>query len=68
MFLDDEELFDLTGYRRNADRRRWLSDRKWKFETTVTGKPVVSRNYAESRLAGVVVKTEPQLNWAAVRG
>lgn len=68
MFLTDDELFELTGYRRNADRCRWLNDRKWKFErNAITGRPVVSRTYAESMLSGVVAKPEPKLNPAAFR-
>lgn len=65
IFLTDDELFELTGYRRNADRCRWLAERNWKFEkSAITGKPVVSRSYAESQLSGVVVKAEPKLNLA----
>lgn len=67
MFLTDTELFDLTGYRRNADRCRWLSEHNWKFEkSAITGKPVVLRSYAESQLSGAAVKAEPKLNlsWA----
>lgn len=68
MFLSDDELLELTGYRRNADRCRWLSDRHWKFErNAITGRPVVSRTYAESMLSGAVVKIEPKLNLAAFR-
>lgn len=68
MFLNDEELFELTGYRRNADRCRWLEERGWKFErSAVTGRPVVSRSYAESKLSGTPVKVEPKLNLAAFR-
>lgn len=69
MFLSDDELLDLTGYRRHADQRRWLSDRGWKFEVSaITGKPVVSKSYAESRLSGATVKTVPQLNMNWARG
>lgn len=65
MFLTDDELFALTGYRRNADRRRWLRENGWKFAANaITGKPVVSRTYAESMLSGSPVKIEPQLNRA----
>ena len=65
LFLSDAELLDLTGYRRNADRCRWLEARHWKFEkSATTGKPVVSRSYAESQLSGIPVKVEPKLNLA----
>lgn len=68
MFLSDTELFDLTGYVRNADRRKWLARHGWKFETNaITGKPVVLRSYAESRLSGEPIKPEPKLNMAWAR-
>jgi hypothetical protein len=50
LFLTPDEVHDLTGYKRHADQRRWLSDRGWTFETAATGRPVVARSYAESRL------------------
>lgn len=72
MFLTDDELFALTGYRRNADRCRWLKKNGWTFmRSAITGRPVVSRNYAESRLNGAQIasaKPEPKLNFAAIRG
>lgn len=68
MFLTDTELFDLTGYRRNADRCRWLDKHGWTYErNAITGRPVVSRNYAESKLSGAPVKVEPKLNTASIR-
>jgi hypothetical protein len=68
MFLTDTELFDLTGYRRNADRCRWLKENGWTFlRNAITGRPVVSRSYAESKLSGVPAKIEPKLNTASIR-
>ena len=68
LFLTDDELQELTGYCRNADRCRWLKEHNWKFErNAITGRPVVSRTYAESMLSGAVVKIEPKLNLAAFR-
>lgn len=69
MFLTNSELFDLTGYRRNADRCRWLTENKWTFvRSAVTGRPVVSRSYAESKLSGIAVRIEPKLNTTSIRG
>lgn len=50
MFLTADELRHLTGYELNAYQRRWLSAHGWKFEQAATGRPVVLRSYAESRL------------------
>lgn len=51
LLLSDDELRDLTGYKRAADQCRWLEARKWKFELSVSGKPRLSRAYVESRLS-----------------
>lgn len=68
MFLTDEELSELTGYKRNADRCRWLNSHGWKFErSAITGRPAVSRNYAESRFSGAAIKPEPKLNLSVIR-
>ena len=68
MFLTDSELLELTGYARNADRRRWLEKRGWKFEQAVNGRPAVLRSYAEAMLTGGQVKPKgPQLNLSVIR-
>ena len=68
MFLTNEELQMLTGYVRNADRCRWLTNHRWVFVCSISGRPNVSRQYAESMLSGGVQikKPEPQLNLAAI--
>ena len=38
MFLTDSELESLTGYKRPADQRRWLSEHGWAFEVRADGK------------------------------
>lgn len=69
MFLTDTELLELTGYKRNADRCRWLRDHGWTFErNAITGRPVVSRSYAEAKLSGTPARQEPKLKLAAIRG
>ena len=70
MFLTDEELHTLTGYVRNADRCRWLDRHHWIYVRSVTGRPNVSRSYAESKLSepSAMVKREPKLNLAVIRG
>jgi len=58
MFLTDDELFDLTGYRRNADRCRWLKSHGFKFEVSGIGRPIVLRSHLESRLSEPSAETE----------
>jgi hypothetical protein len=61
LFLSDEELHQLTGYQRNADQRRSLNARGWRFEVSAIGRPIVSRQHAEAMLNGV--REEPKRNW-----
>lgn len=52
LFLTDEELRQLTGYQRNADRCCWLKRNGFVFEVAATGRPVVLRSHLEARLSG----------------
>lgn len=68
MFLKKDEVEELTGYKRFADQRRWLTKRSWKFEEAATGRPMVLRSYAETRMsAATVVPALRQPNIAAIR-
>lgn len=69
MFLDPDQIADLTGYQRHADQRKWLAARGWVFEVSATGRPIVSTTYAEQRLGGTASKPKPawQPNLAAIR-
>jgi hypothetical protein len=62
MFLTTAEIVTLTGYQRHADQRRWLTERAWIFETAATGRPVVTRSYAESRLGAAAVQAAPPVS------
>lgn len=72
IFLSDAELHELTGYVRNADRCRWLKQHAWRFEKSArTGRPIVLRSYAESKLsdpAASMARAEPRLKLASIRG
>lgn len=61
LFMTPDDLQELTGYRRHADQRRWLTTHGWRFEVSATGKPTVSRQYAETMLSGQ--REEPKRNW-----
>lgn len=50
MFLTRDELRELTGYQLHAYQRHWLTAHGWKFERSATGRPIVLRAYAESRM------------------
>ena len=59
MFLTEEELKELTGYKRPTSMRRWLAERQYRFEVDRTGYPKVLRDSVMSRLN---VETKPRLN------
>ena len=67
MFLTEQEIADLTGYKRNADQRRWLTSNGWIFETARTGRPIVSRNYADARTSSAQRRKGWAPNVAAIR-
>ena len=58
-FLNDEEMYELTGTRMQQHQARWLNKQNPPFPFTLTlrGKPKVLRAYVEQRLglAGVAV-------------
>ena len=52
MFLTESELFSVTGRQQPSAQVRWLRVNGWVFEVAGTGRPLVSRSYAEKRLGG----------------
>ena len=51
--LTDDELTEITGYARHADRVGWLASHGWVYTINGRGKIVVGRWYADHRLAGL---------------
>lgn len=68
MFLTDTDVENLTGYKRPADQRRWLSDHGWIFEISRTGRPRVLADYVKNKMSGVDSKRAPVLRTAHIRG
>ena len=50
MFLADEQLVSLTGYKRSAEQRRWLSEHGWAFEVRADGKNRVLIEEARAKM------------------
>ena len=50
MFLADEQLKPLTGYKRPSEQRRWLSDHGWAFEVRADGKNRVLTEEARAKM------------------
>ncbi|MCF8186377.1 MAG: DUF4224 domain-containing protein [Sulfuritalea sp.] len=50
IFLNTEEMQDLTGFKLATRQCRWLADHGYPFDTSRSGKPKVLRTYLEQRL------------------
>lgn len=65
MFLTEEEVADLTGYKRARDQVRWLERERFGFVIDGNGRPKVLREVVLARLGSVSSKRkEPQLRLA----
>lgn len=68
MFLNSDEVAQLTGCKMPGYQCRWLSKNGYRFERASNGRPVVLRSHVESRLSGMDQPKERRLNMAGVRG
>ena len=59
LFLNPDELIELTGYKRGAEQCRWLKKKAWRFEPTASGAPRVARAYFERRMVGEAATADP---------
>jgi hypothetical protein len=50
MFLTELEIQDLTDRKFPSKQREWLDAHGWKFVVGASGRPKVSRSYAEEKL------------------
>lgn len=50
IFLDDDDVAQLTGYSKKSKQVEWLDRRCWMFEISRLGKVKVLRKYAEMKL------------------
>ncbi len=65
MFLTEEEVAELTGYKRARDQVRWLDRERFGFVIDGNGRPKVLREVVLARLGSVSSKRkEPQLRLA----
>lgn len=62
MFLTEEELLELTAYTRFSAQARWLREHGWLFELSASGRPIVSRAYAESKMGGANSTWKPDFS------
>jgi hypothetical protein len=59
IFLTDDELAALTGYKRGAEQAAYLRRKGWRFEQNAAGAPRVARAYFERRMVGEVTSEAP---------
>lgn len=66
MFLTPLEVAELTGRPQPKRQIKWLTDKRWLYETGADGRPKVSRAYALQRLGdkGAISQWEP--DWSKV--
>lgn len=58
-YLTPEDLVSLTGYKRRADQKRWLTGHGWVFEIARSGRPVVLRSYRDAKMSGSQEQSRP---------
>lgn len=63
MFLTPEELYALTDYQAPAWQIKWLQARGWKYELGASGRPKVSRTYAQQRMGAYVAEVQPDFSF-----
>lgn len=63
MFLTDPELQSLTGYKRPAEQRRWLTSHGWAFEVRADGKNRVLMEEAHAKML-----TRQSTNYRGAKG
>lgn len=61
MFLFQDEIAELTGYKRPSAQIRWFKERGWPLEISARGEPKVLRAVAVARLGGSPQNEEPKL-------
>lgn len=66
MFLNEQEVADLTGYERTNYQKKWLAENGFTYLEDSNNKPKVLRHAVASRLGGVAIKSrrEPTLRLA----
>ena len=63
MFLNSDELADLTGKKQSRKQALWLSQNGYPFEVNAAGHPRVLRAFVVKKLGGITAprRREPNL-------
>jgi hypothetical protein len=67
VFLNEDEVHVLTGFRTPTRQVEWLRTKGWRFELNGNRKPIISRRYAEKMLGcGGEDEQRPRPNFGAL--
>jgi hypothetical protein len=66
MFLNKDEVHELTGYKYLAKQILWLNSHGYRYEINKNGHPKILKSFVETRLGELTArysrKNKPQLN------
>lgn len=65
MFLADQQIAELTGYKRPSAQRRWLIRNGYRFEVRGDGRPCVMVAEAERHMLGKTKSKRGDMNYKA---
>lgn len=67
LFLNKDQIRELTGCARADMQIAWLRDKRYAFDIDAKGRPVVLLSHLEARLGGSVTAapSAPQLRFAS---
>lgn len=69
LFLTNEQLQDLTGYKNHSAQRTWLVDNGYSFDIRCDGRPnVLIQQLMERQCKNVESKPGPDLAWMEETG
>ena len=66
-FLNSQQLYELTNYKRPSAQIRWFAERNWTFEVGADGYPRVDKRYYDKRMMGEIVTEKTKPNITALR-
>lgn len=66
LFLEDDDLYELTGYKYSKKQCEWLSNNGYIFEISGTGRPRVLHQHLVDRMTTKANKVEP--DFGALKG
>lgn len=66
IFLADNDIHELTGYKRPSSQRQWLARNGYRFEVRADGRPIVLLAEVERHMLGKSKGRRTEPNYAAL--